>query len=194
MANKRKHGKREPNGRVSRAKADEAKRNEAHLAGLERDERDALSVGLTARQRVWGIPAAISRDQMAGSAIGRYCLGGQITRTQFDAAMSYLDEREHYLHAINAPRLPGAVDLNATHGQSVAAENVTRTRAYVAAMKATDAAIMDKQVEIGNMGNLFGALNAVLVMDTAGDHLLGDLRIALNALARRYKMEERRAA
>ena len=125
---------------------------------------------------------------MAGSAIGRYCLQGLVTRPQYDAAMAYLEERENYLQAIQAPRQPGAVDLNATRGQSVAAENVARTQKAKASMKATDAAIMEKQIEVGNMGNLFGALNAVLVMDVELDHLLGDLRTALNALVKRYRM------
>jgi len=40
MGRHRKSGKREPNGKLSRRGTEQAKRNEAHLAGLEREERD----------------------------------------------------------------------------------------------------------------------------------------------------------
>jgi hypothetical protein len=108
--------------------------------------------------------------------------------------MAYLSEREEYHQYIQVPRQPGAVDLNATNGTSTAIENVARVIKVTAAAKATDAAIMEKQLEIGNMGNLFGALNAVLVMDVELDHLVGDLRTALNALARRYGLTGRAKA
>lgn len=153
-----------------------------------------IAVGIEARQRVWGVPAPVSRDQMAGSAVGRYCLQGQITRAQYDAAMSYLEERDNWFRCIEAPRQPGAVDLNATKGQSVNAENVSRYRTIMAAREATDKAIMAKQIEIGNMGNLNGALYAVLVQDVQLEHLLGDLRTALNALVRRYGLTSGREA
>lgn len=194
MGRHRKSGKREPNGKLSRRGTEQAKRNEAHLDGLEREERDTLAVGLAARQRVWGVPAPVSRDQMAGTAVGRYCLTGLITRQQYDAAQAYLDERDQYLQCIAAPRQPGAVDLNATKGQSVGLENVSRYHHIKAARETTDNAIRDKQTEIGMVGNLFGALDAVLINDVALDHLLGDLRTALNALVRRYGLDGRAAA
>lgn len=185
MANKRKHGKREPNGQLSRKPADRKVRDQAEVAAT---EWDTMGTALMARWRVHKVEPANLKDQMAGSAVGRYCLQGIITRQQYDAAMAYLEERENYLQAIQAPRQPGAVDLNATRGQSVASENVSRTQMARTSMRVTDLAIMDKQIEIGNMGNLFGAINAVLVMDVELDHLLGDLRTALNALIRRYRM------
>jgi hypothetical protein len=153
-----------------------------------------IAVGIEARQRVWGVPAPVSRDQMAGSAVGRYCLQGQITRAQYDAAVSWLGEREDYHRCIQAPRQPGAVDLNATKGQSVSAENVKRIQRVIADRKVTDKALMDKQIEVGNRGNLNGALYAVLVQDVQLEHLLGDLRTALNALVRRYGLTSGREA
>ena len=182
MANKRKHGKREPNGKLSRKPEDRKVRDKAEVAAA---EWDAMGTALMARHRVHEVDPAHLKDQKAGTAIGRYCLQGIVTQAQYDAAMAYLEERENYLQCIQAPRQPGAVDLNATRGQSVASENVARNQQVRASMRVTDAAIMDKQTEIGNM---FGALHAVLVMDVAMDHLLGDLRTALNALVRRYRM------
>lgn len=180
---KRKTGNREPNGRLSRKTEDRKVRDKAEVAAT---DWDTMGTALMARWRVHNVDPASLRDQMAGSAVGRYCLQGHITRSQYDAAMSYLEEREDWLRCIAAPRQPGAVDLNATKGQSVNAENVNRYRTIMAAREATDKAIMAKQIEIGNMGNLNGALNAVLVQDVQLEHLLGDLRTALNALVRRY--------
>lgn len=191
MANKRKHGKREPNGRLSRKPGERQIRDKAEVAAT---EWDTMGQALMARNRVHGVEPMNLKDQLAGSAVGRMCLKGIITQTQYDAAMAYLSEREEYHQYIQVPRQPGAVDLNATKGQSVASENVARVLKVTAAAKATDAAIMDKQIEIGNMGNLFGALNAVLVMDAELDHLVGDLRTALNALARRYGLTGRAKA
>lgn len=183
MGRKRKTGNREPNGRLSRKTEDRKVRDKAEVAAT---DWDTMGTALMARWRVHNVDPASLRDQMAGSAVGRYCLQGQITRAQYDAAMSYLEEREDWLRCIAAPRQPGAVDLNATKGQSVNAENVSRYRTIMAAREATDKAIMAKQIEIGNMGNLNGALYAVLVQDVQLEHLLGDLRTALNALVRRY--------
>lgn len=185
MARKRKAGAREPNGRLSRKPVDRQVRDKAEVAA---NEWDTMGTALMARWRVHGVDPVNLKDQMAGSAIGRYCLQGIVTRQQYDAAMAYLEEREEYLHCIQAPRQPGAVDLNATRGQSVASENVDRYHKARASMAVTDRAIMDKQTEIGNIGNLFGALHAVLVQDVELEHLLGDLRTALNALIRRYRM------
>lgn len=189
---KKQKGKaREPNGRLSRKPAE---RDARHLEGLDQEQRAMIAPGIEARQRVWGVPAPVSRDQMAGSAVGRFCLQGHITRPQYDAAMAYLEEREEYNRYILAPRQPGAIDLNATKGLATGAENVARVRKIAASVKATDDAIMDKQLEVGNKGNLFGAMNAVLMQDVQLDHLLGDLRTALNALVKRYGLESQRAA
>lgn len=189
MANKRKHGKREPNGQLSRKPADRKVRDQAQVAAA---EWDTMGTALLARWRVHKVEPANLKDQMAGSAVGRYCLQGHITRPQYAAAIDYLEEREHYLRCISVAtaRQPGAVDLNATRGQSVGQENVARTQTIVAARNASEKAIRDAQYEVGNRGNLFGAIEAVLIRDVMLDHLLGDLRIALNALVRRYRLPE----
>lgn len=187
MARKKKPGTREPNGRLSRKPADRKVRDAAEVAA---NEWDTMGVGLMARWRVHHVDPRSLKDQMAGSAVGRFCLKGQISRQQYDAAMSYLEEREDYMRCIQTPRQPGAVDLNATKGQSVRGENVARYQQIVAARKVSQDAIQAKQFEVGNMGNLFGAIDAVLIRDVELDHLVGDLRSALNALVKRYRMVE----
>jgi hypothetical protein len=191
MARKRKTGTREPNGRLSRKPEDRKVRDKAEVKAA---DWDTMGTALLARHRVHKVDPMNLKDQKAGTAIGRYCLQGLVTEAQYDAAMTYLEERERYLQCIQAPRQPGAVDLNATRGQSVASENVSRTQQLRSSMRATEAAIMAKQIEVGNTGNLFGALHAVLIMDVQLDHLLGDLRTALNALIRRYRISAERTS
>lgn len=190
MGRKRKPGKREPNGKLSRAPAEVAARRKD---GLDREEQDTIAVAIEARQRVFGLPPTISRDQMAGSAVGRYCLQGIITRTQYDAAMLYLADCEAYSHAIGTPGIPRAVDLNRIGGKDNH-ENITKSKTAMARYDAMVKAVRAKQTEIGNMGNLFGALDTVIRRDVQLEHLVEDLRIGLNALARHYGVDGAKAA
>lgn len=180
---KRKAGRRESNGRLSRRQVEVLRRN---MADLDTEQRNTLSVGLEARERIFGVTQQHSRDQKAGSAIGRYCLQGLVTQAQYDAAMMYLESLARYHRAIDAPRPPGAVDLNATHGRPVDIENPALLRKWRDEHKAACWAIQEKQNEIRGMGHLFGALDAVLLRDVMHDALLGDVRTALNALVKHY--------
>ena len=182
--------KRERNGRIDRHGA-----AERHMEGLDRDERETLAVALDARTRLHGIEPRHSRDQKAGSAIGRFCLKGQITQAQYDAAMLFLEGYNRHLRAVDAPQpQPGAVNLNAVHGRPVAVEDEAQLAKWQKEHKNALDAIFAKQYEIGLSGNLYGSLYAVLVRDVELDMLLGDVRLATNALAKHYKLAERMAA
>lgn len=187
-SHRRKEGKREQSGKLSRRAVDTAARAALARDGLDREQQETISVGLEARQRVFGVPVPLSRDQMAGSALGRYCLQGHITRVQYDAGVQYLADCDDHSRAIGTPGIPRAVDLNAIGGQNNH-ENVAKARAAIARYDAMVKAVREKQFEVGNMGNLFGALDAVIRHDVMLDHLLGDLRTALNALARHYGVD-----
>ena len=182
---------REPNGRASRRKKDVM---DQFLTDLGKDERDIQGTALIARHRVLGVEPRHSRDQKAGSAIGRYCLQGLVTQAQYDAAMLFLESYHRNLRAIDAPPQPGAVDLNRTHGLAVGLENVKQLTKWRAEHKATLAAIQDKQNEIRLMGNLYGALYEIVVRDHALEHLLGDCRTGLNSLIKHYRLDGRMAA
>lgn len=190
---KRKQTKREANGRPSRTPEEVAQREAIKRDGLDREQQEIISVAIEARQRVFGVPAPVSRDQMAGSAVGRYCLQGNINRVQYDAAMLYLEDCEAYSKAVGTPGIPRAMDMNAAGGQNNH-ENVAKVQAAMKRHKAMIDAVREKQTEIGNRGNLFGALDAVIRHDVMMEHLLDDLRLALNALAKHYGVEGRAAA
>lgn len=190
MARRRKPGKREPNGKLSRVPAEIEAR---HRDGLDREAQDAIAVAIEARQRVFGLPLAVCRDQMAGSALGRLCLQGFITRVQYDAGMLYLADCDAHSRAIGTPGIVRAQDFNRIGGKDNF-ENEAKTKAAMARYEAMVKAVRAKQTEIGNMGNLFGALDTVIRRDVMLEHLLGDLRLGLNALVRHYGVGGARAA
>lgn len=70
---------REPNGRISRKKADVDDRTEA-------EAKEARAVGLEARQRVLGASKAECAKEEFGSVIGRLYLARAIKRHQYEAA------------------------------------------------------------------------------------------------------------
>lgn len=189
---KRQKGRREPHtDDLSRRPEDvQARINDA----LDRDERDTIATGVEARQRVLGVSPANSRDQMAGSFVGRLYLQRSLLRVQYEAAMSWLEDAEGYMWAMGSPRTPGAVNLNAVRGGASKAENIGAARnafnRYERALKA----VTEKQIELRGTANLYGALSICVVQDRPVEHLVGDLRLALNALAKHYGLEGRKAA
>ena len=183
--------KREPNGRASRKPKDVM---EQFLADMSKEERDTQGPALSARHRIWGIDPRHSRDQKAGSAVGRYCLQGLVTQAQYDAAMQFVESYQRHLRAIDAPQPhAAAVNLNATRGRPVFAEDPVQLARWEADHKAALKSVFEKQHEIGLMGNLYGALYEVLIRDLMLEHLLGDLRTALNALVKHYGLLARAA-
>lgn len=189
---KRKAGVREPNGRLSRKRENVTARLRA---ANDREEREILSVGLDARARVHGVDPKHARDQMAGSAVGRLCLAGSLSRQQYDAAMTWLEERADYLRAVSPAQgsEPRALDPNAAHGASHYEDAAAAQRA-VARYRAACRAVQDKQNEVRLNAHLNGALDTIIVRDVLIHNLVGDLRIALNALAKHYGLTRRAEA
>jgi hypothetical protein len=182
---------REPNGRASRKPKDVM---EQFLSDMTKEDRDVQGPALSARHRVLGVDPRHSRDQKAGSAVGRYCLQGLVSQAQYDAAVQFVESYNRHLRAIDAPPQPGAVDLNATRGRPVFVENASQLAKWRADHSAAMEAIHAKQNEIRLMGNLYGALYTVLIRDVMLETLLGDLRTGLNALVKHYGLLAKVAA
>lgn len=188
---KRKQGKREANGKLSRKPEQVAQRlNEA----FDREEREALAVGVEARMRLWKVPEALSRDQKLGSFVGRLCMAREISLAQYDAAMKWLESCEAHSWAIASPKRPNAVDINAARGAPTAPENLSLVARIMEKHQGAKKAVQAEQDILGLHAHLFGALQYLVEQDVELHHLVGDLRYALNALARFYKLEEREAA
>jgi hypothetical protein len=196
------------NGRLSRAQSELANRA---YSQYDKEEREMLETGLAARERIYGLPratkgdkgqpVALSRDQRAGSFVGRLCINGELTITQHDAAERWLEQSVANARAKCLPRPPGAVRISDTPGGGVSGEyeNIERTLSDIAEFKAAHDAVQAAQYEPSNMGGgsrftLLSALWHLVEQDIARHDMVADLRIALNVLARHYKIEARKAA
>lgn len=187
---KKQPGKRELNGRLSR---DPQERKAREVAAIDAESWDAMHVAVMARVRVHGVPLDRAKGQNAGSFVGRLRDEKQLSDAQLDAAQTYLAERLAYRRAISAPPEMDAVDLNRVKGRA-STENETRTRAAVARYEATLKAVQQAQNALHNKANLLAALDLLLVRDMPLRHLVGDLRLALNAVARHHGLLGARAA
>lgn len=185
---KPKQVKRERNGRASRRKADVMAET---LKALDTEQRETLGPALIARNRVLGVQPIHTKDQLAGTFIGRLCLQGMVSRAQYHAAQSWLDDCRRYALALGAPRSsPGAIDLNATRGRSIEfPEDEDRTRQAVEEYDAAIKVIQAAQNELRLGGSLYAALHYVVNMDLELYHLVGWLRLALNPLVKHYGWE-----
>src|SRR5690606_32020862 len=163
---------RTPKGRISRAKA----------AMTEHVEPVAT------RMRLYGLVEEDARDQKAESVVGRLLLRGRrmgdraggITDPQYDAAVEYRRQVEAYRRAIAAPDPL----RNASRGLVAARseeEHARWCRAVIAKYEGSRGAVMAAQCELDNRGRaLFAALDYLVLRDEYHQHLIGDLRVALN--------------
>ena len=90
VGRKRKKGLREPNGRVKRTR-----------------EIDPKTVAKRQPHRR-GVPAALAHDPKAECIMGRLCLNGFISETQYAAGVKYRTAVMRYRSAIEAPRASAA--------------------------------------------------------------------------------------
>lgn len=179
------------NGRLSRKPADVTKR----LAGvLDADERETLRPGVEARIRLHGLAPEVSRDQRAGSFVGRLCMSGEISVVQYEAAMAFLEDHRNNLIAIHAPRDPSGVDLNRVQGGTAKAENVEFYRRATARWRAAVDAVQERQNELRGQGAIYAALDTCITRDAECHHLVGWLREGLNALVRHYGLVDKAKA
>jgi hypothetical protein len=174
LGRKRKQGvARTPKGRISRA-----------LANMQ-DNAEPIAV----RMRMFGLTEPQARDQKAATFVGRLCLMG--TRTggisdgQYDAALEYKLQNDAYRRAISAP--DSLANATRSGGEGDPDEHVRWCRVVTAKFKASERIVSAEQCTIDNRGrNLFAALDYLVLRDQQFSHMIGDLRIALNARVRHY--------
>lgn len=188
----RRFPEREPNGRLSRKRS----KKERFLSRLERQEQDEMAVALEYRQKVFGVPVGLAKDQMAGSAVGRLALAKELhpesdnkNRVMADAAFKYERQYRDYLMAISAPRRLEAQELGRIAGVNNA-ENVEWKKRAVEVFYAAGDAVREAQKAVGLGSSLQLALDRHVVEDRppVNIHELGSLREALNVLVRHYKL------
>ncbi|WP_208439728.1 hypothetical protein [Bartonella grahamii] len=153
---------REPNGRISRAKAP-------------REAVDKLAIEMRAKRFVLTLQEA--KNPLSGTYIGRLCLQGVLTQEQYDAAQQYLQIRNNYLCAKG---LPSAVydDVSTNSDPNSLERWVQKATNHYQAMKE---ALKEAQ-QFYRQYNLYAALQYLVIEDQILPHLVNSLRVALNAL------------
>lgn len=139
-----------------------------------------------ARMRMFGLSETDARDQKAATVLGRLYLTGELGKRPYsdhmwDAAQRLLELREAFKRAIKAP------DASRS---SVGAGGDVETAAYarwchnaVAEFEAVERAVSAENALFPNRGrNLHAALDYLVFRDEFHKHLIGDMRIALNAV------------
>lgn len=176
MARKKKPGiKRTASGRPSRAA-------DAYTENLE---------PILTRMRLFGLSEKDARDQKASTFIGRLQLTKAISQAQYDAAQEYLQIYEAFQRAVKSPDALRSSNGGGDQGESpsYAAWCKGAIRRYDEAQKA----IMTEQCTFANRGrNLFAALDYVACRGEEHWHLVGDCRLALNALVHHFSGSKRR--
>lgn len=166
---------REPNGRKSRS-------------GIDHGSADV--VALDARRRQLGLSEDKAKDQKAGTFIGYLNLLGNLdglSDDQYEALTNYTNLRNAWLRAIGAPgRQIDREGISASSGEITEAyeEWVSDTKErWADCRKAIQAAQNENRHT-----NLWAALDLCVHQDQRMYHLIGDLRVVSNSMARFFRV------
>ena len=190
MTKRKVAAKREPNGRKSRRASSVQVEIDNRKVSWTREDQDMVSVAIEARQRLFGLSVDKSRDQKAGSFIGRLCIGKELSVPQYEALCMWEESARQYRIIMAGPKGDSAQDPNRVAGRN-GHENEKRSIEITKRHRAAERAIQDKQFELRNRANLWGALDVCVTRDRDVFNLVGDLREAANALVRHYGLQQR---
>lgn len=207
-AHNRGEGDREPNGRLSRKSKEIRRKNVRDL-----ETALALEAGLWQREKLLKeeefkkripqgllvdgkIPMSILRDEKIGTTHGRLFYvgpdGDGISRDQWDAANWFLDIRNKYHCAINSAE--GILDTPEGYTPSDDPEAYAKYCDTIRARWAdVERAIVDAVFECRDK-NIVGALDLIIVQQKMDYSMVGELRIALNAIHKVRIGEKKKAA
>ena len=192
---KKQQGARTPSGQLSRAKK--------HVqARQDETERQAMETALTTRARRYGLSEALAKSVLAGTVVGRMRLSKTLSEAQYQAAVKFFAVRRTYLMSIESPDGPQVSAMLANIPKDLNPEDVMPEEAKEIddrpeEKKAADArtrwdaareAVMNAQME-HRVGNLPAALDYLVIRDEYHEHMEGDLRDALDALARLWQFD-----
>jgi len=180
---KRKSGKRYPCGKLTRLET----------------EKDIMQTAIEARQRHHGVTAKQARDERLGTAFGRLAWHGTISACQYEAGREFgeLYRRHHMVMGLPLPSPRSVAGLLVNGGvfggssgepDAVLVERLRRR--FDAATDALDQCDRDHRFSPGRRPALLiyrvTCVDEDTTMWTAED--LGNLRMALNALVRVFRL------
>ena len=180
---KRKPGKRYPCGKRTRQEL----------------EKDAMSVALDGRRRHFGVTAKQAKDERLGTALGRLAFRELISETQYQAGVAFAQlYRDHHATVglpSPSPRSVAGLLINEVIFGSSPSEPVLEVieklkRRFGDATSVLDACDRDERMSAGKRPTLL----VYRVICTDQDAMnwaaedLGNLRVALNALVRLFRL------
>lgn len=164
----------------------------SRAAGAYNENAEAIAL----RMRVFGLTEKEARDQKAGTYVGRLCLAGMrnstdgISAAQYDAAVAYQEAHQNFKRAVKSPDALASGSGGAS-GPDGAGYDQWCQRA-VAKWEGIQAAVQNEQGFHENRGaNMWAALDYLVGRDQQLPHLIGDLRLALNAIGHHLGMISR---
>lgn len=155
----------------------------SRAAGAYNENADAIAL----RMRVFGLTEKEARDQKAATFVGRLCLAGMrkstdgISEAQYDAAVAYLEARQNFKRAVKSPDALATGNGGASGVEGPGYEEWCQRA--VRKWEAIQASIQTEQGFHENRGaNMWAALDYLVLRDQQHPHMIGDLRLALNAV------------
>jgi hypothetical protein len=145
--------------------------------------------GIALRMKVFGLSEPEARNQMAATYIGRLRLINRrrdqstdgLNEGQYDAAVAYREAYEGFQRALKSPDALRTGVGGGDQGESD--DYARRCVAAVARWDGIKAAVRLEQGFHENRGaNMWAALDYLVLRDQQHPHMIGDLRLALNAI------------
>jgi len=193
---------REPNGRPSRRVIHVGERREM-------SEREAKKVGVEARMRMTGLPADLAGLNQAGMPNAGTVHGvmrllgieaekadralgpGMLSAAQWSASEWWLGRRTNWLRAIDAP---GRTTVEEPRPDATALDGLSEEERRAALRAGWDKIAAEwsaikvclREASVEARSSVEAAFEVILVRNCEMPHMVGDLKIGLNALHRRF--------
>jgi len=162
-------------------------------------EKDAMSTVIEARQRLFGVTAKQAKDERLGTALGRLAFRQMISETQYQAGIAFAQLYHHHHTAMGLPspnpRSVAGLLINEGIIGSAPSEPVLEVieklkRRFRDATDALDICDREHRLSAGRRPTL--VIYRVVCTDEEAMHWkeedLGNLRVALNALVRVFRL------
>ena len=162
-------------------------------------ERDAMSVAIDARRRHFGVTAKQAKDERLGTALGRLAFRQLISEPQYQAGIAFAELYRHH-HAVcgllsPSPRSVAGLLINegifgASPSEPVLVVIEKVKRRFADATSVLDACDREQRMSAGKRPTLL--VYQVICTDQDalhwGEDDIGNLRVALNALVRLFRL------
>jgi hypothetical protein len=165
-------------------KPDVARNDNGRTSRSTRPAEAPDKLGKETRMRLHGVSAENANQPEAATVIGRLYLSREITKAQYEALVRYFTARARYMLAIMAPD-----SLRSKGGAGAGISVDEGDEAAMSSWKKIITAVREAQNY--SSGNLYAALEYLVVKDESFPHMVGDLRVSANALCRHFGIDMR---